>query len=139
MGLRIRKSIKIAPSVKVNIGKKSVGVSVGGKHGGVSVNSKSGINTRVSVPGTGISYSQHVAKASKVSRKTDSKQISASSRSSTALFFLGITLIIVGIIAIGAGIYIREVLPADSSFLYGIGGFCVFLGIIYTAQSRKKK
>ena len=30
MGFRFRKSIKIAPGVKVNLGKKSVGVSVGG-------------------------------------------------------------------------------------------------------------
>ena len=60
MGLRVRKSIKVAPGVKLNVGKKSVGVSVGGKHGGVSVNSKSGVNTRISVPGTGVSYTQHV-------------------------------------------------------------------------------
>ena len=61
MGLRVRKSIKVAPGVKLNVGKKSVGVSVGGKHGGVSVNSKSGVNTRISVPGTGVSYTQHVS------------------------------------------------------------------------------
>lgn len=34
MGKRFRKSIKVAPGVKVNLGKKSVGVSVGGKHDG---------------------------------------------------------------------------------------------------------
>ena len=46
MGLRVRKSIKVAPGVKLNVGKKSVGVSVGGKHGGVSVNSKSGVDRK---------------------------------------------------------------------------------------------
>ena len=39
MGLRFRKSIKIAPGVKINIGKKSVGMSIGGKYGGISMNS----------------------------------------------------------------------------------------------------
>ena len=34
MGLRFRKSIKLAPGVKLNIGKKSSGISVGGKRNG---------------------------------------------------------------------------------------------------------
>ncbi len=64
MGFRFRKSIKIAPGVKVNLGKKSVGVSVGGKYGGVSVNSRTGARARVSAPGTGMSYSQKIGKTS---------------------------------------------------------------------------
>ena len=69
MGLRFRKSFKIAPGVKVNIGKKSVGMSVGGKYGGVSVNSKTGARARMSAPGTGISYSEKLGKSSAKSRK----------------------------------------------------------------------
>ena len=64
MGFRFRKSIKIAPGVRVNLGKKSVGVSVGGKYGGVSVNSRTGARARVSAPGTGLSYSQKIGKSS---------------------------------------------------------------------------
>lgn len=60
MGLRFRKSVKIAPGVKLNFGKKSMGISVGNKFGGVSVNSRSGIHRRVSIPGTGISYTEKV-------------------------------------------------------------------------------
>lgn len=56
MGLRFRKSIKIAPGVKLNLGKKSIGMSVGGKRAGISINSKTGVHGRVSAPGTGISY-----------------------------------------------------------------------------------
>jgi hypothetical protein len=56
MGLRFRKSIKIAPGVKVNIGKKSVGMSFGGKYGGISMNSKTGTRARVTAYGTGLSY-----------------------------------------------------------------------------------
>lgn len=58
MGLRFRKSFKIAPGIKFNLGSKSAGVSIGGKHGGVSWNSRSGSRARASVPGTGLSYSR---------------------------------------------------------------------------------
>lgn len=57
MGFRFRKSFKIAPGVRVNVGKKSIGMSIGGKRGGLSFNSKTGTRARVSIPGTGISYS----------------------------------------------------------------------------------
>ena len=56
MGLNFRKSIKIAPGVKLNLGKKSAGISMGGKYGGLSYNTKTGAKARVSAPGTGISY-----------------------------------------------------------------------------------
>ena len=56
MGLSFRKSVKIAPGVKLNLGKKSAGISVGGKYGGMSFNSKGGVRARTSIPGTGLSY-----------------------------------------------------------------------------------
>lgn len=56
MGLRFRKSFKIAPGVRFNVGKKSVGFSFGGKRAGVSINSRTGASARVSAPGTGFSY-----------------------------------------------------------------------------------
>ena len=57
MGFRFRKSVKIAPGVKINFGKKSMGLSIGGKYGGVSFNSRTGTRVRASAPGTGLSYS----------------------------------------------------------------------------------
>lgn len=60
MGFRFRKSIKIAPGVKLNLGKKSTGISVGNKFGGVSINTKTGVTTRVSAPGTGMSYTSRI-------------------------------------------------------------------------------
>lgn len=57
MGFRFKKSKKIAPGIKMNFGKKSAGISFGGKRGGLSFNSKTGARARVSIPGTGISYS----------------------------------------------------------------------------------
>lgn len=58
VGTRFRKSKKVLPGVKLNVGKKSVGVSIGGKLGGVSINSKGDVTKRVSAPGTGFSYVQ---------------------------------------------------------------------------------
>lgn len=65
MGLRFRKSIKIAPGVKLNLNKKSTSISFGGKHGGVTVSSKRGASYRVSAPGTGLSYTGKIGGSSK--------------------------------------------------------------------------
>lgn len=56
MGFRFRKSVKIAPGVRLNIGKKSVGISAGVKGARVSVNSSGRVTKSVGIPGTGLSY-----------------------------------------------------------------------------------
>jgi hypothetical protein len=54
--LRFRKSVRIAPGLRFNIGKKSVGVSAGVRGARYSINS-SGRRTRsVGIPGSGLSY-----------------------------------------------------------------------------------
>lgn len=59
MGFRFRKSIKIAPGVRVNVGKKGSSVSIGGK--GATVNfSKKGTKTTIGIPSTGVSYSKNI-------------------------------------------------------------------------------
>ena len=56
MGFRFRKSFKVAPGVRLNVGRKSASVSFGGKGLRTTV-STSGRRTRtVSIPGTGISH-----------------------------------------------------------------------------------
>lgn len=56
MGLRFRRSVKIAPGVKLNFNKKSVGVTLGGKGAHYTVNSKGKRTSTVGIPGTGLSY-----------------------------------------------------------------------------------
>ena len=56
MGLRFRKSFKVAPGVRLNVSKKSVGVSVGGKGYRKSINSSGRVTTSMGVPSTGVSY-----------------------------------------------------------------------------------
>lgn len=54
LGWNFRKSVKIAPGVKINFSKRSVGMSVGPKGYKVSVNSKGDVHKTVSIPGTGL-------------------------------------------------------------------------------------
>ena len=58
MGLRFRKSIKIAPGVKLNLNKKSASITLGGKgvHHTISTTGKK--TTSVGIPGTGIYYTE---------------------------------------------------------------------------------
>ena len=56
MGLRFRKSFKVAPGVKVNLSKKSAGVSIGGKGAHISTNTSGRKTTTVGIPGSGLSY-----------------------------------------------------------------------------------
>lgn len=58
MGLRFRKSFKVAPGVKVNLGKKSSSVTFGGKGMHYTVNSKGKTTKSVGIPGTGIYYTE---------------------------------------------------------------------------------
>jgi len=56
MGLRIRRSMKIAPGVRMNIGKKGVGLSLGNKIVRCNLNPSGRQSVTFSLPGTGISY-----------------------------------------------------------------------------------
>ena len=56
MGLRFRRSFKIAPGVRVNLNKKSASVSFGPKGLKHTVSTTGKSHTTVGVPGTGLSY-----------------------------------------------------------------------------------
>lgn len=56
MSWRFRKSVKIAPGVRLNVGKKSVGLSAGPRGAKVSVNSRGQMGRSVGIPGTGVSH-----------------------------------------------------------------------------------
>lgn len=79
MGFRMRRSIKIAPGVRLNVSSKSIGVSAGVRGARVSVNSSGRRTTTVGVPGTGISYS----KSTRTGGREQGTPRQASSRQST--------------------------------------------------------
>jgi hypothetical protein len=55
MGFRFRRSIKILPGIRLNIGKRGVSTSVGVRGAHVTLG-KSGTRTTVGIPGSGLSY-----------------------------------------------------------------------------------
>jgi len=57
MGFRLRKQIKIAKGLKLNISKSGISTSIGGAGHTVNVGKK-GIKGTVGIPGSGLSYSK---------------------------------------------------------------------------------
>ena len=55
MGFRFRKSVKIAPGIKLNLSKSGGSLSLGDRGATVNISSR-GVRTTYSIPGTGISY-----------------------------------------------------------------------------------
>lgn len=100
MGFRFRKSVKLMPGVRLNIGKSGVSASLGVK--GASVNiGKRGVRSTAGIPGTGISYSENLTSGDNT-RQEPSLQPpnSAFSRSSSksCLIFGVFTLVVLGIL-----------------------------------------
>lgn len=87
MGFRFRKSFKIAPGVRMNVGKKGVGVSVGPRGAKVSVNSSGRVTKSVGIPGTGGSYveSSTIGKSSSDGGSTPPQKKPSNSKVGTIL------------------------------------------------------
>ena len=75
MGWRFRKTIKLAPGIKLNVGKKGITSATLGKRGAsINIGSK-GAYTNIGIPGTGLSYRKKIkssgvgsVKASKINQ-----------------------------------------------------------------------
>lgn len=70
MGMRFRKSKKIAPGVRLNLSAKSVSVSIGPKGFKKSFSTSGRTTTTVGIPGTGLSYSTSKKMSSPAARAT---------------------------------------------------------------------
>lgn len=141
MGFRFRKSIKVAPGIKMNLGKKSIGFSLGGKHGGVSFNTKTGARVRASLPGTGLSYSTSLSAGKKRSSpkrkptpnptyhyvtKVPNKKLSDYSQKSQNKFavvyiVLGVLCFLMGIAAISSSILLGIIFILVGIFIFIMG------------------
>lgn len=60
MGFRFRKSIKILPGVRVNLGKSGVSSVSVGPRGSTVTAGKSGVRHTIGLPGTGLSWSHRL-------------------------------------------------------------------------------
>lgn len=140
MGVRFRKSIKVAPGVKVNLNKKSTSVTVGGRGAHYTINSKGTKTTSVGIPGTGISYSETTSSNSSkkktsttTSKHPTSKNIPIESKYSAKTYSIYGTLMI----AIGIFIILFGLLLLTSSLLGGM--FVALLGVLPFMIGRKYK
>ena len=56
MPFRFRRSIRIAPGIRLNVGKRGLSASVGVRGAHITVVGGPGVRATVSAPGTGLSY-----------------------------------------------------------------------------------
>lgn len=73
MGFRFRKSVKILPGVRVNLGLNGASVSVGPRGASVSIG-KRGVYANTSIPGTGISFRSKIRSATRQESKSLQQQ-----------------------------------------------------------------
>lgn len=69
MGMRFRKSIKIAPGIRLSATQRGLGVRVGGRGGGISF-SPSGTRVSAGIPGTGLSWSERISSGNSARPRT---------------------------------------------------------------------
>ncbi|TAT82469.1 DUF4236 domain-containing protein [Rhizobium ruizarguesonis] len=70
MAIRFRKSFKLAPGLRLNVGKKGASIRVGTKGAGYTVGT-SGQRVSASVPGTGVGFSSKIGKRKSDNQNTD--------------------------------------------------------------------
>lgn len=133
MGLRFRKSIKIAPGLKINLNKDSVSATVGKRGAHYTINSKGKRTASVGIPGTGLSYTSTSGGSS---GKSKSSHNSANARTSnntpsgddkkwyqkTGWIILGVVsvLFVIAIAALSSSELEKIKLNADTSQIYDI-------------------
>lgn len=100
MPIRYRKSKKVAPGVKVNVGKKSTSVTFGEKGVHTALSSTGRRTSSVGVPGTGVSYTKTTGSSRK---KSSSRKSSKSIGCFTEIFiFIILLFVLVGIFSGGS-------------------------------------
>ena len=119
MAFRFRKSVKIAPGVRVNLGKKNASVSMGVKGAGITMGT-AGTTIAASVPGTGIGYRRKISSK----RSTHSNQTPSSPRN------LGDAFRVVGLLASVCGIFFPPILLVSLP--------AVVLGSLYTRSKERR-
>jgi hypothetical protein len=68
MGFRFRRSIKLAPGIRLNLSKYGVSASIGRRGATVNISGK-GTKATVGIPGTGVSYSENLSSAKQHGRQ----------------------------------------------------------------------
>lgn len=72
MALRFRKTFKLGPGARLNVGKRSASVRVGGKGFGLTTGT-AGTRATASIPGSGLSYTTKLGGSKKRRQSNDPK------------------------------------------------------------------
>lgn len=134
MGIRFRKSFKVAPGVRVNVGKKSAGISVGNKYAHTSINTSGRRTHTTGIPGTGISYvSTSGGKRTNAKPHTSAQQKPASPQT---LKVCGVIMWIIGILALILALATFASAGAAGIIFLIIAIICILMGRMWTKASR---
>src|SRR5262245_58581755 len=87
MGLRFRKSISIAPWLRINFSKTGPSVSLGKKGATINLNPK-GTRATVGIPGTGVSYSENITHKTWTGGETSEDERSPGRKLGTQIFWI---------------------------------------------------
>jgi hypothetical protein len=86
MGFRFRKSIKIAPGVRLNVSKGGTSWSIGRRGATLNVGGKNGPRATGGIPGTGLSYSENLTSSTKP--EDASPGVPESTKIATTIFWI---------------------------------------------------
>ena len=127
MAMRFRRSVKVAPGVKVNLSKKNVGVTVGTEGAHYSVNTSGKKTTTVGVPGTGVSF---VDVSSKKHQQGVGGTQTGSAERRPMSKGVYIALLVVAILwTIALGLPLLTISPALGVVLIAVGVFFIILAV----------
>lgn len=95
MGFRFRKSLRIAPGVRLNLTQRGVSTTLGPRGSTISLGSR-GVRGNVGIPGTGLSYSQRLSGSAGGGGGTAPAQQNAQGGGCALLGILGFIILLVG-------------------------------------------
>ncbi|MCU1314919.1 MAG: hypothetical protein JWN63_241 [Candidatus Acidoferrum typicum] len=102
MGFRFRRSAKLLPGVRLNLGKRGASVSVGVRGAHVTYG-PTGTRTTVGIPGTGLSYTSTASGH----HRTPQETAGAPSQRSRLLRWVGFALLFLALAMLMAGFLAR--------------------------------
>jgi len=133
MGFRVRRSIKLAPGLRLNLSKSGLGLSAGVRGARVSVNSHGRVTNTVGIPGSGLSYSTSHRIGTGSSSHPQSAPAPAMQRavevsSNPDVKLKGEFLIFIGGLVMFSALGVTQ--PSDAIGPLAIGGFIALIGYI---------
>lgn len=134
MGLRFRKSVKIAPGVRVNMGKKSASISVGTKGARHTISTTGKRTTSVGIPGTGISHVTTTSSKKHKAGKGAPSEASAPQHSHRTYKVSGIILLVLAAVALLIGL---PTLAFGGWLFLLIAAPCLLFGLRSIKQSKQ--